>query len=190
MTDQIKNRVVGTVVLFTLAIIFLPDIFDGKKNELKEEFAVIPAKPAITKPVVVPNDEQTKVESQTAKNISADLKNEQEPTDESPVVVATKVSVPASKKPTTKPFKQASWVIQMGIFKQASSVKPYLVKLREKGFNAFSVPNKPKAGEATTVYIGPDLNKANLEKLQPKLKSLFKESGYIKKFNPTPNRSK
>ena len=190
LTDQIKNRVVGTVVLFTLAIIFLPDIFDGKKNELKEEFAVIPAKPVIKH---APQD------LKSAKSPVATADNEPMPSptpslnESNAAQLPTKngseqaktTPLPQKSQVEAKPFKDSGWVIQMGIFKQASSVKPYLAELRAKGFNAFSVPNAPRSGEATTVYIGPDLNKANLVKLQPRLKALFKESGYIKKFNPT-----
>lgn len=178
MNDQIKNRVVGTTVLFTLAIIFLPDIFDGKKNELKEEFAVIPAKPVVSMDTV----QQDIVVQQPAQASQQSVVEE--------TVVAQQSapkSVPANtkKKPV---FKKAGWVIQMGIFKQASSVAPYLKKLRAKGFNAFSIPTSPKTGESTTIYIGPELNKASLVKLQPKLKAAFNEAGYIKMFNPTPNQ--
>jgi len=184
LTDQIKNRVVGTVVLFTLAIIFLPDIFDGEKNELKEEFAVIPAKPvADNAPLTVVDvdavEQPEEQQQQVVPSPSVHVDKKQ--------VQSKKVDVPTSK-PVTKTFKRTGWVIQMGIFKQVSSVKPYLAKLRGKGFNAFSVPNIPKAGQSTTVYVGPDLDKKRLAKLQPKLKAAFNESGYLKKFDPTPDR--
>lgn len=174
MNDQIKNRVVGTVVVFTLAIIFLPDIFDGKKNELKEEFAVIPARPAPVKQQDVIKVSEPVVDVNQTKPSQAVNK---------PVVSKddTKKHVTKSQSET---FKRAGWVIQMGIFKEVSRVKPYLAKLRKQGYTAFSVPQNPRAGEPTTVYVGPHLDKSVLAKMQPKLKKSFNESGYIKKFNP------
>gem|GEM_PF-1041552 len=211
MTDQIKNRVVGTIVLFTLAIIFLPDIFDGKKNELQQEIAVIPTKPSIIADTAA--DQSSEASSDHAvikmpiatddkpvatgdkpvatddKSIAANDKPSEiseQPSAQQPQKLATVVKSAPLVKPTT--FKRAGWVIQMGIFKQTASVKPYLKKLRAKGFTAFSVPNMPQEGESTTVYVGPELDRAKLAKLQPKLKAAFNEAGYLKKFNPTPNK--
>jgi len=178
--------VVGTIVLFTLAIIFLPDIFDGRKNELKQQYAVIPAKPIVEdEPALVVNTAQnTPSASVDAMPVSAPatvVKDKQAQSVVKPVVVPT-----AAKKDPV--FTRTGWVIQMGIFKQVSSVKPYLGKLRAKGFTAFSVPSTPRAGESTTVYVGPELDREKLAKLQPTLKKAFNESGYLKKFDPTPNR--
>jgi len=191
LTDQIKNRVVGTLVLFTLAIIFLPDIFDGKKNQLKEDFAVIPAKPTLGQPVIIAQDvilDQESRATDVARQVLSDDDTHALAGEEPDVVVTsavpTKNGATPAKKPSVKPFMRSGWVIQMGIFQQAERVQPYLDKLRAKGFTAFSVPLRPRAGEATTVYVGPSLDKAALVKLQPKLKSVFNESGYIKKFSP------
>ena len=192
MTDQIKNRVVGAIVLFTIAIIFLPDILDGKKQSKRNDSASIPSKPTAT---VIPVSE----------NAKTSIQESQLPTDkviEKSSVSATKpVALPANKtvKPVTKSHTKKvvitknqskkttiskSWVITMGTFSQPENVQPFLKKLRAKGFTAFSIPNNPIAGQITKVYVGPAIDKATLVKLQPKLKKAVKESGFITRYDP------
>ncbi|MGL4250454.1 MAG: cell division protein DedD [Aeromonas sp.] len=46
MASKFQNRLVGTVILVALIVIFLPDLLDGRKQEQKEEaFAKIPLRP-------------------------------------------------------------------------------------------------------------------------------------------------
>lgn len=46
MKRQFQNRLVGTIVLVALGVIFLPDLLDGKKAKVVEEFTEIPLRPA------------------------------------------------------------------------------------------------------------------------------------------------
>ncbi|MFM5586984.1 cell division protein DedD [Aeromonas rivipollensis] len=55
MASKFQNRLVGTVILVALVVIFLPDLMDGNKLEQKEEaFAKIPLRPELepAKPVL------------------------------------------------------------------------------------------------------------------------------------------
>ena len=45
MASQFQNRLIGTIILVAIGVIFLPDFFDGKKEHYKEEFASIPLQP-------------------------------------------------------------------------------------------------------------------------------------------------
>ncbi|MBR9726919.1 cell division protein DedD [Shewanella intestini] len=45
MDRQFQNRLVGTIVLVALGVIILPDLLDGKKNHVVEEFTDIPLRP-------------------------------------------------------------------------------------------------------------------------------------------------
>ena len=48
MASKFQNRLVGTVILVALVVIFLPDLMDGNKLEQKEEaFAKIPLRPEL-----------------------------------------------------------------------------------------------------------------------------------------------
>lgn len=45
MTSAMKNRLVGTIVLVALAVIFLPDVLDGKKRSNQGQFTRLPDRP-------------------------------------------------------------------------------------------------------------------------------------------------
>ena len=48
MASKFQNRLVGTVILVALVVIFLPDLLDGHKLAQKEEaFAKIPLRPEL-----------------------------------------------------------------------------------------------------------------------------------------------
>jgi DedD protein len=218
LTDQIKNRLVGTIVIFSLAIIFLPDILDGKKQQSEHQFVTIPVKPQPTTPVIVnapENDNEPAIVAEPEKVVTAPLakpvaaltapvtaKPVSSPEPKKPTAVAAKKpaaktsstvqTTPAPKKSNAtwrkKPTAQktvSAWVIAVGSFKEPGNVKSLLLKLRKKGFTAFSVPAKPRQGENSKVFVGPSSNKANLVKLQSKLKAAINESGYITTYNPT-----
>ena len=47
MTELIKQRLVGMLIVVIAGVIFIPDLLDGKKELVKEEFKKIPAKPIV-----------------------------------------------------------------------------------------------------------------------------------------------
>ena len=47
MSSQFHNRLVGTVVLVALGVLFLPDILDGKIDRQEEQFSEIPLRPTV-----------------------------------------------------------------------------------------------------------------------------------------------
>ncbi|SVD48907.1 uncharacterized protein METZ01_LOCUS401761, partial [marine metagenome] len=53
VTSALKNRLVGTIIVVALAVIFLPDFLDGKKQTNREPFVSVPANPP-KKPIVEP----------------------------------------------------------------------------------------------------------------------------------------
>ena len=177
MTDQIKNRVVGAIVLFALAIIFIPKIFDGEKESQRREFIAIPKKPIHQ----VPRHNDTVNESV----INDASMTESTPNELSDNQINDRPeAAPTIVKEQSVGLKTQAWVIKMGTFGNPDNVKAFVKKLRVKGFTAFSVPTVPKVGVNNKVFIGPELNQDVLVKLQPKLKVAFKESGVIEKYNP------
>ncbi|MDP2544196.1 hypothetical protein Q8W13_09115 [Photobacterium damselae subsp. piscicida] len=45
MASKFQNLLIGTVILVSVGVVVLPDIFDGQKEHYKEEFASIPLQP-------------------------------------------------------------------------------------------------------------------------------------------------
>lgn len=204
-------------MIFALAIIFLPDILDGKKQQLRDDFKAIPLKPQYQSPdlskalpVIDNKDAGGGDVDNTLVNGSVPAKSSDEVVEVAPVTSqisanstkgASVVTSAAKPKPqlkqtsepkveiVTKKSQQKStkgaWVITVGSFKDPSNVKALLAKLRKNGFTSFSVPNTPRKGETSKVFVGPSFNRTSLEKLQTKLKVVINEPGFITAYNAT-----
>ncbi|MDF0535421.1 SPOR domain-containing protein [Shewanella yunxiaonensis] len=202
MSSQFHNRLVGTVVLMALGVIFLPDILDGKKEHQQEQFTEIPLRPQTD--VVTSDAANNKVLDEPK---SAPAVVEQTVVDESPkiapsqtaAVVETKVtqtenSVPkdaqpapeVQKQPQPQPKKatQVSWTIQLGAFSNAANVKGLVQRLRSSGYAAYTLPDKPVDGKLTRVFVGPEISLDRLKEQQGKIEAQTKLKGKIIQFNP------
>ncbi|MGO2478131.1 MAG: SPOR domain-containing protein, partial [Pseudoalteromonas sp.] len=78
-----------------------------------------------------------------------------------------------------------AYVIQLGSFSHAANVKALQAKLQAKGFKTFTKPVKTPNGTLTKVFVGPSLNKNELQKQLPALKELTKLNGKITQFEVT-----
>ncbi|MCC2616775.1 SPOR domain-containing protein [Aestuariibacter halophilus] len=196
MSNVLLNRLVGTMVLVALAVIFLPSILDGKKQSNKDLFVEVPARPA-TKPVIdaeqfpsqrVAENSQRQVEI-VADEADDDPKPAAAQQSEAPVETAASAIVDTSLEQETvvdtesdKLLSSAGWVVQLGVFRHKANVRELLNKLEDAGYRAFSRPVKTSTGELTKVFVGPDLEKENLEKAVPHLKELTNLQGRITPF--------
>ncbi|MBU2426563.1 MAG: SPOR domain-containing protein [Gammaproteobacteria bacterium] len=45
MTEVFKNRLIGSAILIVAAIVFLPDLLDGQKHVVKDDFKAVPERP-------------------------------------------------------------------------------------------------------------------------------------------------
>lgn len=69
MATALKNRLVGTIIIVALAVIFLPDILDGKKQTSQDLFESLPAQPD-TQPVAdVPAFPTEKIRQKTQRKV-------------------------------------------------------------------------------------------------------------------------
>jgi DedD protein len=76
----------------------------------------------------------------------------------------------------------AGWVVQLGSFRHQKNVQELLNRLEKAGYRAFSRPVKTNSGILTKVFVGPDLQKANLENALSHLKELTKLQGRVTPF--------
>ncbi|MCL1091698.1 cell division protein DedD [Shewanella profunda] len=255
MSSQFHNRLVGTVVLVALGVIFLPDILDGKKERQEEQFAEIPLRPPLveqrknaddmfevlsTKEVVELEGEgadlvgahsssdearlaqAVKTESTTsaavkevAKQDTSKPESKPEPTKSEPKKEPAKSTV-AKSEPVKKPEVKSTTVaktekpkvetakttkddgikvvsresikpgltLQLGAFSNAANVKALVAQLRKNGFKAYTIPDTPKDGVLTKVFVGPDVSETKLKKMLEDIESLTGLKGRIVPFNP------
>jgi DedD protein len=194
----LKNRLVGTVILVAVAVIILPDMLDGKKSSNGDVFVNVPAAPA-KKPIVNPEpfpDERVVASAQRP----VEIVNEK-PVDEpdSPVESAPETSSDSTAQVNNSPNddlarqtvveapkeseQNNSWVIQLGSFRHQKNVKQLLDKLESAGYRAFSRPIETSSGPLTKVFVGPNLNKRELDGALSHLQELTGLRGKVTRFS-------
>lgn len=209
MSTPFQNRLVGTIIIAAVVIIFLPDVLDGEKQSYQAEFEKIPSAPAFvpkqseqTFPVeklddlpkeAVSNesaldDENSLVAIENNKDdikvVTLAKEKEVSPQTKVQITPVEKVTTPSANKQPEKAEVSTAWVIHLGSFRHKQNVNDLLNKLKKNGYTAFTRPIKTKNGMLTKVFIGPELIKSSLEKKLPKLKELTTVQGKVALYEP------
>ena len=203
MATALQNRLVGTVILVALAVIFLPDVLDGKKSGNADLFVEVPTQPNM-RPVTGPEPfPAAEVQQAAAREIEiVDEKpvddmngNEQEAenanaSESKPVTAETPAAenenslaaqtVVETVVPESVP--NTGWVVQLGSFRHQKNVRDLLDKLEKAGYRAFSRPVQTSAGNLTKVFVGPDVDQSKLDKALPHLKEVTGLQGKLTPF--------
>jgi len=194
----LKNRLVGTVILVAVAVIILPDMLDGKKSSNGDVFVNVPAAPA-KKPIVNPEpfpEERVVASAQRPVEI-VNEKPVDEPDSPAQSTPATDSdsSAQVNNSPNDDLARQTvveapeeseqnnSWVIQLGSFRHQKNVKQLLDKLENAGYRAFSRPIETSSGPLTKVFVGPNLNKRELDGALSHLQDLTGLRGKVTRFS-------
>lgn len=216
MSSALQNRLVGTAIVVAIAVIFLPDLLDGKQESKVNLFVELPKKPtmrvvkspapfdtdkvkeAATRKVEVISElaidgNQTvslplevKLESQTADVQVPDVYQAKKSVTEISESVMVKTS--SLEKQTVveldadRLLASAGWVVQLGSFRHKKNVKELLKLLEKAGYRAFSRPVKTNSGILTKVFVGPDLQKSDLENTLSHLKEITNLKGRVTPF--------
>ena len=196
MASALQNRLVGTVILVAVAVIFLPDMLDGKKTSNQDVFVNVPPAPN-QKPIVNPEPfPAERVASATQRPIEIvnepALDDEPEPQVATPdETVTAEVSSAGNDDLARQTVVEApdeastgnSWVIQLGSFRHQKNVKQLLDKLEDAGYRAFSKPIVTSSGPLTKVFVGPNLDRSTLETAIPHLQELTGLKGKVTTFS-------
>lgn len=166
MPSQFHNRLAGTIILVSLGVIILPDLFDGKKISFDETAQAIPLQPQIKKMV------ENKIQVPNIKDIKQSKEQEIKKT---PIKTTIKES---SQRVNT------GWIIQVGMFRNRTNAEHLMHKLQKTGMVANIYPLEPKKDILNRVVVGPDLNRSHLSK---QIKAVEKLTGLkvdLQKFDP------
>ncbi|BDX07415.1 SPOR domain-containing protein [Planctobacterium marinum] len=195
MATAFQNRLVGTIIIVALAVIFLPEILDGEKRHSQDRFESIPERPPMK---TFSNSEEFPFEEvRDAVTREVEIVQEQA-LDDTPDQSINAVDVPetqtqevavdnisGSSQTVMEPKKeqvQAGWVVQLGSFKHSKNVKDLLRKLEQAGYRAFTRPVSTSSGTLTKVFVGPDLDEAKLQNAIPHLKEVTGLQGRLTPF--------
>lgn len=194
MNPQLKTRLVGAIVLISLAVIFIPMMLDGGAERAPMVGEFIPDRPDYhfepldipLQPVpVVPAEQPRLVDPPPAKDsqpepVAPESKPEApaKPADVAPAPVAPSprpAAVPTPPSGSDTP----AWVVQVGSFSQQDNAVALRDRLRKAGFPAF-VDQATAAGSTTwRVRVGPELKRENAERLQQRLQQQMQLQGIV-----------
>lgn len=184
MASKFQSRLVGTIILVAIGVIFLPDLFDGKKQHYQEQFASIPLQPEIGEEdefVTIPEPEFAEVDL-PPEPVTV-VVDEQQGT----ASVSASGTVNVEPSPVTEPKtgnKDSGWVVQLGVFRNFDNANQLVAKLRGAGYQAHVFPKEPQQDDLARVVVGPDISKTKLSTQLKDLEKLTGLKGRLLRFNP------
>lgn len=230
MNILLKQRLIGAIVLISLAVIFLPMLFSGKGEQEQKFESSIPSEPAyeikspqvsvplplpsktlekvpLREPVVKEDALEAKPDVQTvitdskpiaghkpsAEKPSQHTDLQEKPAAEAPQSVAASKPEPttqaSAKKDTAaasrtpiKPSNVTGWVVQVGSFSKKANAEKLRDRLRKMGMASFVATGKSDNKKVYRVRVGPEISRADAEKIQAKIKQKTKLNGLVMKY--------
>jgi DedD protein len=199
--NGLKQRIIGALVLVSLAVIFVPMMFDEPHSERETSTIKIPEEPPFPE-VDMPEPEVTeapdyRIEESAPVEPSApapaeepvtagnDVAVEQPPAEQAEPAVPSEPSAPSepSEAPETAADEPASgeftrsldgaWVVQLGSFGSSENASRLREQVREKGYSSHLQTVTRGDSELTRVFSGPFAEKAEAEKAKQALDKAF-----------------
>lgn len=187
MNQGTKQRIVGTVVLLALALIFLPIIFDGQGSYQTQLSSRVPEEPVIPilpepaqiRPVIVADSlpQETDSEPPEGNEGLAVEQNEEQ------------IQVTTSEPAFTREIPQLNaaglpqgWSVRLGSFAQAENANNLLQRLQASGYKAYTRNIDNSQGSLISVFVGPWLDRNLVDQYKDELQDEFRLAGDIVRF--------
>ena len=189
MNQATKQRIVGTFVLLTLALIFLPIVFDGQGSYEPAMTSRIPDPPQVSilpepvqsRPVIIAETEREVELAVPAgdETISTEDPDEVEAATES---IAVTTSEPVFSREVPKLDRAGlpqSWVVQLASFADVENARNLLARLQGAGYKAYIRSVVGDQGERSRVLVGPWVVRARADETQTQLQRQFQLAGMV-----------
>ncbi len=181
MSTPFQNRLVGTIIVAAVVIIFLPDLLDGEKKSYQAEFEAIPTADAFNGEVTSKPFPEKKLVRQKIPPISSEVAIDSSD--------AMPQKLPTPIEDITKNVTAKNTIVAKNIKKESITLAKPNSKLQSpEYFETQSMgnrlPEKAIAKEAWVIHLGSFRNKKNVEQLLKKLK----DNGYV--FFTSPIKTK
>lgn len=172
MDDGLKQRIIGAFVLIAIGVVFVPLIFDRERIEPVDQQTQIPIAPRI-KPVVIP------------KPVIEDVAEPAADPEQMFVPDKNRDAVEIVDKPVlSSQGTPNSWVIQIASYRLAVHAEKMREQLIADGYSAYIRPITSDRGQMQRLYVGPNLDREKLEKIQQTIESKYGVRTLLLKFNP------
>ena len=188
MKQGTKQRVVGTIVIASLALIFLPIIFDGQGSHQTQTASRIPEQPVVP---ILPEPQQSRpVIISDADLVVTETKPEPERVTKTiEESVSDLIEVSASESGFTRDIPTLNsaglpngWSIRLGSFSEASNATNLMQRLQTAGYKAYIRGIDSEQVELTGVFVGPWLERALVNDYIDQLRDEFQLEGMVVRY--------
>lgn len=183
--DGFKQRIIGALIIVSLAVIFLPMLFDEPHQARKEQVLEVPSQPDM-EPVTIEQPQEPEV---TDSVDAPDIPMADEgriARDEGPAK-ASEDPAPSQKAPDTSSRVQqdpkvqkeedgalrGAWLVRLGSFSKRSNALRLRDKIREQGMDAHSQTVENSKGTYTRVFAGPFVDEDKAQSAREQLEAEF-----------------
>jgi DedD protein len=178
--NNLKQRLIGAVILLLIGIAFFPLVFNAAGYEERQLESRIPAPPEVVRAVQTEMPPPVEIEQTPVA-----------PVTEAPVVSAPVAEITESLealRPSLNPAEEApaldadqvpaAWALQLASFRQESNARELRARLINSGYRVYI-----RHGEdVVRVFVGPEMQRARLEELKLLLQQEYGLEGMIVRF--------
>ena len=159
MEQHLKQRLIGAIILISLAVIFVPMLIGTDRSQPSSISIEIPEPPEELDSKILALPEQDN-ELLAEVSVSKDTG-----------VTVTQATIPSAPVTTVKAVEGiTAWVVQVGSFSEQKNADALSNRLIKAGFVAFVEQVDGNNGEIYRVRVGPELSKEKADALGIKLK--------------------
>ncbi len=177
MEVQVRERLVGALVLVAIVVLFVPALLKGPRQSAKPE--PVPAQQSVE--VDLQDPELPAQEDQ--------LVPEPEPTPAAALPVMESAVVPApAPPPDPEPARapvateQAAWAVQLGAFSARDKAEGLVRDLRRRGYSAFVLEYRAEGKVLHRVRVGPEQERSRADAIAERLR----KDGFLPVVRPHP----
>ncbi len=173
MSNSLKQRVVGVIVLGALGIVLLPLLFDFADPEPIDRQSLIPDAPEISTAEipVAARPSSLVVPQQVVPLFDVDASQPDN------LENTTNAGLDESGLPS-------AWVLQVGSFEKQALAQVLMDLLREKQFKAFKKRVELAEGTMYRVYVGPKIDRRRAVAAKAEIDQLFDTDSLLLKYVP------
>jgi len=199
MDQQLKERLIGIIVLVLFAVIFIPMFFTGTNDSIlknkenvpisKESEFISKLKP-MTDTATDSNTENIELAPVAEESLAPVAEESLAPVaEESLAPVAEESLAPVAEEIPfnqemlkTDAVGQMNWVVQVGSFLSKDNAEKLNQKVKKAGFRSFVNPITQNNKIMHQVCLGPEYDEANAKNLLKEIKNKMKLDGIVKKY--------
>jgi cell division septation protein DedD len=192
MTAQLKERIIGIVVLIFLALIIVPWIVSSDDQPLIFPKETLPKKerPSITYLPTIPKEPIQGSVAQVEQEMDVSKLSHIENTERKSSIAPLKLHKPNSTKiklriapPLPPKATDRGLAIQLGCFDSKLNANNLMKELKARGYPVILKTSNTLGKQTTRVFVGPEYNRQSAIATIKKIEKTFKVHGVITKMN-------